>query len=72
MFYILGGSAIAVPGMLHGLHSVWLRFGWLPWKDLFQPAIDLAREGFAVTKDIVRAIDMRRELILSGNYPGLQ
>ena len=69
---IIGGLAIAVPGMLHGLHSLWLRFGRLPWKDLFQPAIDLAREGFEVTKDIVRAINMRRELILSGNYPGLQ
>ena len=69
---IIGGLAIAVPGMLRGLHSLWLRFGRLPWKDLFQPAIGLAREGFEVTKDIVRAINMRRELILSGNYPGLQ
>ena len=58
--------------MLRGLHSIWRRFGRLPWKELFQPAIDLAREGFAVTKDIVRAIDMRSEILLTENYPGLQ
>ena len=68
---LLGGLAIAVPGMLHGLYSVWKQFGRLPWKELFQPAINLARQGFAVTKDIERAIKMRSEFLLTGNYPGL-
>ena len=68
----VGGLAIAVPGMLHGLEYIWKRFGSLNWSKLLQPAINLARNGFPVTRDIMRAIGMRRELVLSGKYPGLQ
>uniref|UniRef100_A0A0D3EJN4 Glutathione hydrolase n=1 Tax=Oryza barthii TaxID=65489 RepID=A0A0D3EJN4_9ORYZ len=41
-----GALAMGIPGELAGLHAAWSRYGRLPWKDLFAPAIKLARDGF--------------------------
>ena len=41
-----GASAVAVPGEVNGYRTVWKKYGTLPWKDLVQPAINLAKEGF--------------------------
>ncbi|XP_068679087.1 glutathione hydrolase 1 proenzyme-like [Montipora foliosa] len=41
-----GASAVAVPGEVNGYRTVWKKYGRLPWKDLVQPAINLAKEGF--------------------------
>ena len=43
-----GGKAVAVPGLLKLLKAVHDDYGKLPWKTLFQPAINLARDGYAV------------------------
>src|SRR6056300_713709 len=45
----LGGMAVGVPGTVAGLEAIHKKFGSLPWKDLVQPAIDLARNGYRVT-----------------------
>ncbi|MEK9782726.1 MAG: gamma-glutamyltransferase, partial [Flavobacteriales bacterium] len=45
----LGGLAIGVPGTVAGLFAVHEKFGTLPFEQLIQPAIDMAREGFVVT-----------------------
>ncbi|KAH1160964.1 hypothetical protein GYH30_000054 [Glycine max] len=45
----LGPLSMGVPGELAGLHAAWLKHGRLPWKTLFQPAIELAENGFVVT-----------------------
>jgi gamma-glutamyltranspeptidase / glutathione hydrolase len=42
----VGAGSVAIPGSLAALESVWRRFGSMPWRDLFQPAIRAAREGF--------------------------
>ena len=44
-----GGLAIAVPGEVSGQYQAWKFYGKLTWKDLVQPAIDLARNGFEIS-----------------------
>ncbi len=45
----LGGRAVGVPGLMRMLALAHADHGMLPWDDLFQPAIDLAENGFTVT-----------------------
>jgi gamma-glutamyltranspeptidase/glutathione hydrolase len=47
---ISGHLASGVPGTVAGLVDSHAKFGSLPWKDLVQPAIDLARYGVPLTK----------------------
>ena len=44
-----GYKAIAVPGTVDGMWELHQKYGSLPWKDLIQPAIKLASQGFRVT-----------------------
>ena len=46
----LGGAAVGVPGSISGIFEIHSKFGSLPIKDLFQPSIDLAKNGFVITK----------------------
>jgi gamma-glutamyltranspeptidase/glutathione hydrolase len=41
----IGGASCAVPGAALGLETAHRSFGRLPWRDLFPPAIELARNG---------------------------
>ena len=43
-----GGRSVAVPGTLPVLRMVHQRYGKLPWATLFEPAIKLAENGFAL------------------------
>ncbi|MDE3137215.1 MAG: gamma-glutamyltransferase [Acidobacteriota bacterium] len=45
-----GIYSVTVPGAVAGWAALHERFGRLPWKDLFQPAIYFARHGFPVTQ----------------------
>lgn len=42
----LGPSASGIPGEIKGFHEAWKQYGRLQWKELVQPAIDFARNGF--------------------------
>ncbi len=45
-----GHLASGVPGSVEGMVEAHKKFGTLPWKDLVQPAIDLALNGFVLTE----------------------
>ena len=45
---LTGHRAVGVPGTVAGLWEAHRRYGRLEWKDLLQPAIDLAEHGFLV------------------------
>lgn len=45
----LGFLAAGVPGSVDGMVEAHKRYGKLPWKELVQPAVDLARDGFRLT-----------------------
>jgi len=47
-----GIDTVTVPGAVDGFARIHKRFGKLPWKDLFAPAIHYARHGFPVTEII--------------------
>ncbi|KAK3168404.1 hypothetical protein OEA41_004851 [Lepraria neglecta] len=42
-----------VPGELRGLEHLHKGYGKLPWAQVMQPAIDVARNGFTVSQDLV-------------------
>jgi gamma-glutamyltranspeptidase / glutathione hydrolase len=44
-----GHLASGVPGSVDGMVEAHKKYGTLPWKDLVQPAIDLALNGFPLT-----------------------
>jgi gamma-glutamyltranspeptidase / glutathione hydrolase len=46
----IGAASCAVPGAALGLEQAHQSFGRLPWRDLFQPAIELARNGVELNK----------------------
>jgi gamma-glutamyltranspeptidase / glutathione hydrolase len=46
---VVGGRSVGTPGALSVMWAAHRRHGALPWSQLFQPAIRLAEEGFAVS-----------------------
>jgi gamma-glutamyltranspeptidase/glutathione hydrolase len=44
-----GHLSSGVPGSVDGMLEAHKRYGTLPWKDLIQPAIDLAKKGVVLT-----------------------
>ncbi|KAI9817890.1 MAG: hypothetical protein M1827_001009 [Pycnora praestabilis] len=51
---IYGGLASGIPSEIRGLEYLHKRYGQLPWAQTMRPAIDIARNGFSVTPDLVR------------------
>ena len=43
---VTGALAVGVPGSIAGLWAAHQRFGVLPWRDVVQPAVELADTGF--------------------------
>ncbi len=48
--------AVGVPGTVAGLHLAWKEQGSKPWKELVQPAIGLAHDGFEVSHGLARSL----------------
>ena len=64
-----GVHSSGVPGSVAGIVEVYKKYGSLPFKDLVQPAIDLARNGFKVTKKQARSLNgTRKRFEKANNY----
>ena len=48
--------SVGVPGTVAGLHLAWKEAGSKPWKELVQPAIGLARDGFEISHGLARSL----------------
>ncbi|MEB3806317.1 MAG: gamma-glutamyltransferase family protein [Desulfurococcales archaeon] len=51
-----GPLSPTVPGMIDALYRMWRRHGSMEWRDLVEPAIRLAREGFPAPPSLAKAI----------------
>lgn len=49
---LVGGRSVGVPGLLRMLDLAHRRYGKLPWASLFEPAIQLAENGFSMSKKL--------------------
>jgi gamma-glutamyltranspeptidase / glutathione hydrolase len=58
-----GPLAVSVPGCVDGWFEMHDMFGRLPMKDILQPAIRYAREGFPVTEVIAYALKQGTEIL---------
>ncbi|MCF6297738.1 MAG: gamma-glutamyltransferase [Flavobacteriaceae bacterium] len=64
---ILGAMAIGVPGTVAGLFMIHKKFGTLPFSELIQPAIDLAKKGVIVTKRQEKGMNKYRKFFKEAN-----
>ncbi|HEY6147802.1 MAG TPA: gamma-glutamyltransferase, partial [Thermoanaerobaculia bacterium] len=56
-----GPLATGVPGTVAGLAAAHRHGGRLPWKDVVEPAVRLARDGFPMTENISQSIGESKE-----------
>jgi gamma-glutamyltranspeptidase/glutathione hydrolase len=49
--FLIGPPSCAVPGAALGLEAAHRAYGTLPWRELFEPALALARGGFALSEE---------------------
>ena len=67
---VSGHLASGVPGSVDGMQTLHQKYGSLSWEELIQPAIDLAKNGFALTANEARGINnLKRGLIEYNTIP---
>jgi len=52
-----GYLAVGVPGTVKGFELAMEKYGTLSWKDVLQPAVELAEKGFELTKERARSLN---------------
>ena len=62
-----GGLSVGVPGTVAGLFEVHGKLCSMPFEDLIQPAIDLARNGFIVTEKQAKSLNKYQQDFISLN-----
>lgn len=65
-----GGLSVGTPGVLRMLEAAHKAHGKLPWKDLFEPAIKLSEEGFAISPRMSVSIAGSAARIKAQGEPG--
>uniref|UniRef100_A0A0K0F755 Gamma-glutamyltranspeptidase 1 n=1 Tax=Strongyloides venezuelensis TaxID=75913 RepID=A0A0K0F755_STRVS len=58
---LIGWKSIGVPGEIHGLWTAYKKYGSkkIPWSRLLEPSINLANNGFPISKSVERFIKVR-------------
>ena len=64
-----GMLASGVPGTLAGIFEAQAKFGKLKPKQVLQPVIDLARNGYVITKNQGESLRMHRQIFIQVNGP---
>jgi gamma-glutamyltranspeptidase/glutathione hydrolase len=64
-----GALASGVPGTLAGIFEAQAKFGKLKPSQILQPVIDLARNGFVITKNQAERLRIHRQLFIQLNGP---
>jgi len=53
---LVGHRAVGIPSTVAGMWEAHQRYGTLPWAELVQPSIELARDGFVVPQHLAERI----------------
>ncbi|HSM31471.1 MAG TPA: gamma-glutamyltransferase [Woeseiaceae bacterium] len=67
---IVGTGSVAVPGALAAIEKAWRRFGSLPWRELFEPTIEVVRSGFPLPAACHYYLGYSGELIFGRSRDG--
>jgi gamma-glutamyltranspeptidase/glutathione hydrolase len=59
---VVGGKSVGVPGVVRMLEMVHREEGKLPWRELFQPAIELAENGFPISPRLYQLLSREKYL----------
>lgn len=59
---LVGGRSVGAPGVLRMLELAHRQHGKLPWATLFEPAIRLAEQGFAISPRLATVLAADRDL----------
>lgn len=54
---VIGGRSVGTPGVLKMMAKVHKQHGKLPWNQLFQPTIKLAKKGFVVSPRLAKLVE---------------
>ncbi|RUS29960.1 hypothetical protein BC938DRAFT_480012 [Jimgerdemannia flammicorona] len=54
----VGGLAVGVPGEIRGFGLAHSKYGKLPWRRLFEPAINMSRNGVLVGPELARRLPL--------------
>ena len=57
----IGGLAVGVPGTVSAIFEIHKKFGSLPIEELFKPSIELANNGYIVTKYLEDELNEKRD-----------
>jgi len=63
----IGVFSVGVPGTVAGMEAMHRKFGSLPWKELIQPAIDIARQGHVLTLREARGLNANKSDFINQN-----
>ena len=62
VLHTVRARTIGVPGELKAYKLAHNIYGRLPWKDLFEPTIKMAKEGFPLSASTARALKIITEV----------
>jgi gamma-glutamyltranspeptidase/glutathione hydrolase len=58
-----GSLSVATPGLVRGLYAIHQRYGHLSWKEVMEPAIVLARDGFPLYDQLEVALKEMKSVL---------